>query len=42
MELTLVLDHHCNLRCTYCYAGDKFSRRMSEATMRRAIDLAFD
>lgn len=42
MELTLVLDHHCNLRCTYCYAGDKFSRRMSEETMRRAIDLAFD
>ncbi len=40
MELTLVLDHHCNLRCTYCYAGDKFSRRMSEATMERAIDLA--
>lgn len=40
MELTLVLDHHCNLRCTYCYAGDKFSRRMSEDTMRRAIDLA--
>lgn len=40
MELTLVVDHHCNLRCAYCYAGDKFSRRMSEDTMRRAIDLA--
>ncbi|MBI2393999.1 MAG: radical SAM protein [Deltaproteobacteria bacterium] len=40
MELTLVVDHHCNLRCAYCYAGDKFSRRMSDDTMRRAIDLA--
>jgi len=40
MELTLVVDHHCNLRCAYCYAGDKFSRRMSDETMRRAIDLA--
>lgn len=40
MELTLVVDHHCNLRCTYCYAGDKFSRPMSEDTMRRAIDMA--
>lgn len=40
MELTLVVDHHCNLRCDYCYAGDKFSRRMSDETMRRSIDLA--
>jgi uncharacterized protein len=40
MELTLVVDHHCNLRCAYCYAGDKFSKRMSDDVMRKAIDLA--
>lgn len=40
MELTLVVDHNCNLRCTYCYAGEKLRRPMAEATMRRAIDLA--
>jgi uncharacterized protein len=40
MELTLVLDHHCNLRCAYCYAGDKFSKKMSREVMRKAIDLA--
>jgi uncharacterized protein len=39
MELTLFLDHQCNLRCTYCYNGDKFTRRMSVETLRKAIDL---
>ena len=42
MELTLFVDHQCNLRCTYCYNGDKFSRRMSADTMRRALALALD
>lgn len=40
MELTLFVDHQCNLRCTYCYTGDKFTRPMSADTMRRAVDLA--
>ena len=40
MELTLVLDHACNLRCGYCYGGKKFSRPMAAATMKRAVDLA--
>ncbi|MBI4702663.1 MAG: radical SAM protein [Deltaproteobacteria bacterium] len=40
MELTLFIDHQCNLRCAYCYNGDKFSRPMSAETMRRAVDLA--
>jgi len=40
MELTLVVDHHCNLRCTYCYAGEKRARKMSVDVMHRAIDLA--
>jgi uncharacterized protein len=40
MEVTLFVDHQCNLRCTYCYNGEKFSRAMSTSTMRKAIDLA--
>lgn len=40
MELTLFLDHACNLRCSYCYGGAKFSRPMDPAVMRRAVDLA--
>lgn len=40
MELTLFLDHQCNLRCTYCYNGDKFTRAMTEDLMRRAVDMA--
>lgn len=39
MELTLFFDHACNLRCTYCYNGEHFSRRMSSEVMRKAIDL---
>ena len=41
-ELTLFVEHQCNLRCTYCYNGDKFTRTMSADTMRRAIDLALE
>ena len=40
MELTLFLDHACNLRCSYCYNGRKFSRPMSASVMKRALDLA--
>jgi uncharacterized protein len=42
MELTLFLDHACNLRCTYCYNGDKFTRRMERDTMAKAIALALE
>jgi uncharacterized protein len=41
MDVALVLTHDCNLGCSYCYAGEKFRKRMSEAVMLRAIDLAF-
>ncbi len=34
----LCLTHNCNLRCTYCYAGEKIDRRMSLDTARRAMD----
>ncbi|MBN1475977.1 radical SAM protein [Candidatus Sumerlaeota bacterium] len=39
MHLTLHLTHACNLRCTYCYTGEKFPRgHMSEKVAIRAID----
>ncbi len=40
MELTLFLDHQCNLRCTYCYNGEKFTRPMSRETMEKAVAIA--
>jgi uncharacterized protein len=40
MELTLFSDHACNLRCSYCYTGEKFKRRMSSETMRQSLSLA--
>jgi uncharacterized protein len=40
MELTLFVDHQCNLRCTYCYTGDKFNKRMSFETAQKAVDFA--
>jgi len=40
LELTLFVDHQCNLRCTYCYNGEKFTRCMSLETAQRAVDLA--
>jgi len=41
LHLTLSLTHECNLRCTYCYGGEKTSRKMSAGVMDRALDLAF-
>jgi uncharacterized protein len=38
--LTLMVNHACNLRCTYCYTGDKFRRAMPFEVGRRAIDRA--
>jgi uncharacterized protein len=38
--LVLMVNHACNLRCTYCYTGAKFSRAMPEEVGRRAIDRA--
>jgi uncharacterized protein len=42
MELTLFVDHQCNLRCDYCYNGEKFTRPMDMATATRAIDFALE
>ncbi len=42
MELVLVVDHSCNLRCRYCYSGEKLRRPMTLDVGRRAIDLALE
>lgn len=34
----LCLTHNCNLRCSYCYAGDKIKKSMTSGMARRAID----
>jgi uncharacterized protein len=39
--LTLVVNHACNLRCTYCYTGQKFGRPMPAAFGHKAVDRAF-
>lgn len=39
-HLVLTVNHACNLRCTYCYTGSKFSRKMSDDVARHSIDRA--
>ncbi len=38
MKITLFLNHACNLRCRYCYTGEKFHHRMPISIARQAID----
>jgi uncharacterized protein len=40
MELSLFIEHQCNLRCSYCYTGEKFNRRMTRETLQLAVALA--
>jgi len=42
MKLTLFLNHRCNLRCTYCYTGEKFNRVMPREIMERAVEFGLD
>jgi uncharacterized protein len=42
MKLTLFLNHRCNMRCRYCYTGEKFDRAMPRAVMERAIEFGFE
>lgn len=35
-----MVNHACNLRCTYCYTGDKFNRKMPTDIAITAIDRA--
>src|SRR5690349_6705595 len=39
--LTLVANHACNLRCTYCYTGAKFNSPMPMQIALAAIDRGF-
>ena len=40
MECTLYLTDDCNLKCSYCYEGNKKNKSsMSEATLEKALDL---
>ncbi len=39
-SLVLRVNHSCNMRCTYCYAGRQFPASMSEDVGRQAIDRA--
>jgi uncharacterized protein len=41
MDVSLVLTHDCNLGCTYCFAGEKFRKSMSDEVMHKALDLGF-
>jgi len=42
VHLTLCLTHDCNLRCRYCYGGDKAPRHMSGPVLERSLELAFE
>jgi uncharacterized protein len=42
MKLTLFLNHRCNLRCAYCYTGEKFQRPMPLEVARRAVDFGLE
>lgn len=39
MKVCLVLTHQCNLACSYCYAGEKFNRHMSDTTAWEGLKL---
>jgi uncharacterized protein len=42
LKLTLFVNHRCNLRCTYCYTGEKFDRPMPLEVAKRAVELGLD
>lgn len=41
MKVCLVLTHQCNLACSYCYAGEKFNKHMSEETALTGLEMLF-
>ncbi len=40
MKVALHLTHDCNLRCSYCYVGEKYGIRMSPETAEEAVRFA--
>lgn len=41
-NLTLEINQICNLKCKYCYLGDKNGKRMNIETAKLAINMALD
>jgi len=41
LAATFHLTHQCNLRCTYCYTGEKLNIPMSKAIADKGIDFVF-
>ena len=39
MKVCLVLTHQCNLACSYCYAGEKFNRHMTDRVAGEGLKL---
>lgn len=42
VKVSLFLNHACNLRCRYCYTGEKAHRPMSSEVARKAVDFGFE
>ena len=42
MDFTLCLTHACNLRCYYCYAGEKRAEAMTWEIAKRAIEFCLE
>ncbi len=40
MNVTLFLNHKCNMRCSYCYNGRKFDKAMPVDIMKQGIEMA--
>jgi len=41
MNFIIALTHNCQLRCDYCYAGEKQPKSITQATIQKAMDLLF-
>lgn len=41
-SITLEINQRCNLRCKYCYLGEKSGAKMGIETANKAIDFAFE
>lgn len=40
LSVTWHLTHNCNLRCSYCYTGEKFGGGMTDAVADRALEFS--
>lgn len=41
-NVTFIVTHQCNLRCTYCYEHNKSEKKMTLETGKRCVDLLFE